>query len=116
MTIGPNNLNRHIIISPGGCAFEARNPGVLYVSLSRAKSAGSTNCPPDFAINKNTLLNEDRVCFKPNTALTKARDLEVIRLTRLSKDTRQQHAQLLKPDEFQRIVNIVNESHCSNEE
>jgi hypothetical protein len=116
MTIGPNHLNRYIVISPGGTAFEARNPGVLYVSLSRAKSAGSADCPPDFAFNKNMLLNEDRVCFKPNTPLTTARAREVKRIARLSRETRQQSAQLATPEVFHRIVNLVNTSPCSTEE
>ena len=116
MTIGPNNLNRHIIISPGGCSFESRNPGVLYVSLSRAKSAGSPNCPPDFAINKNTLLNEDRVCFRPKSKLRRARDDEVKRLARLSKETRKEHAELATTEVFHTIVNLVNAIPCRNDE
>ena len=116
MTIGPNHLNRHIVISPGGRAFEARNPGVLYVSLSRAKSAGSVDCLPDFAFNKHTLLNEDRVCFKPNTALTRARAQDIRRLARLSRETRQQSANLATPEVFHTIVNLVNASSYSIEE
>ena len=51
MTIWPDNLNRYIVINPGSKTFEARNPGILYVSLSRAKSAGSATAIPDIAFN-----------------------------------------------------------------
>ena len=46
MTIGPENLNRFIII---------RNPGAMYVSLSRATTSGTVTELPDFAFHSNVL-------------------------------------------------------------
>ena len=50
MTIGPGNLNRFIIINPGDSAFESRNPGAMYVSLSRATTSDPATELPDFYI------------------------------------------------------------------
>jgi hypothetical protein len=41
MTIGKGEPNQYIVINPGTRAFESRNPGALFVALSRAKSAGN---------------------------------------------------------------------------
>lgn len=38
MTIGEGEANRYIVIHPGDKKFETRNPGALFVALSRAKS------------------------------------------------------------------------------
>ena len=107
MTIGPGHLNRYIIITPGARSFEARNPGVLYVSLSRAKSAGSLDSPPDFAFHSHVLLNEDRVCYRPNTPLTKARDIEIKRLDRLTTETINTNQHLHTADAFMTLVRLV---------
>ena len=40
MTIGEGQASRYIIINPGTRSFESRNPGALFVALSRAKSSG----------------------------------------------------------------------------
>ena len=87
MTIGAGNVNRYIVISPGSRAFESRNPGALYVALSRAKSSGTDNDLPDFAWHPNVLINEDRICHVPNTFLTRARDNEIKRIEQLSNNT-----------------------------
>ena len=93
-TVGEGEANRYIIIHPGSNSFESRNPGALFVALSRAKSAGSTEKDPDFAWHPSVLVNEDRLCFKPNNATIKARANEVIRLESLSLATMSQHKNL----------------------
>lgn len=74
MTIGEGEVNRYIIINPGTRAFESRNPGALFVALSKAKSTGRDNSYPDFAWHPYILINEDRVCHKVNTPTTVARE------------------------------------------
>ena len=90
MTIGANEANRYIVISPGTRAFEARNPGALYVALSRARSAGcaASGHYPDFAWGPNVLVNEDRLCYCPSNRTIKARNAEIARLSRLSQQTK----------------------------
>ncbi|XP_077977441.1 uncharacterized protein LOC144433002 [Glandiceps talaboti] len=66
-TVGENQPNRYIVINPGTKQFELRNPGAMFVSLSRAKPAGSFYHDPDFAWNPSVLVNEDRLCFAPKT-------------------------------------------------
>jgi hypothetical protein len=116
MTIGPNHINRYIVISPGGNSFEARNPGILYVSLSRAKSAGSDTNLPDFAFYSQVLLNDDRVCYTPKTPLTKARNNEIKRLEKLTAETRQKFQHLHTRDAFIDIVRLVHSDAFQLEE
>ena len=60
------------MIHPGKHDFEAKNPGALFVVLSRAKSAGGEDVDPDFAFHEDVLINDDR--FKPvDTPTTRAR-------------------------------------------
>ena len=40
MTIGEGQASSYIIINPETRSFESRNPGALFVALSRAKSSG----------------------------------------------------------------------------
>ena len=80
MTIGNGNINRYIVISPGTNAFESRNPGIMYVVFSRAKSAGDDNNLPDFAFHPHVLINQDRVIHSPKTKLLAARTKEVVRI------------------------------------
>ena len=87
LTIGVGEPNRYIIINPGTTAFESRNPGALFVALSRAKSAGNKLSDPDFAWHQTVLLNEDRICHKVNTNTTKARSKEIQRIENLSAKT-----------------------------
>ena len=100
MTIGPGNLNRFIIINPGHRAFESRNPGAMYVSLSRAKTSGTATELADFAFHSNELLNHDRVCHKPCTPLLLARDKEVARLQKTSATTMGMFPHLRKENPF----------------
>ena len=64
MTIGSGEANRYIVIHPGTKAFESRNPGALYVALSRAKCSGAGGRDPDFAWNSNVRVNEDRLVMR----------------------------------------------------
>lgn len=67
------------MIHPGNHAFEAKNPGALFVALSGAKSAGGEGVDPDFTFHEDVLLNDDR--FKPvDTPTTRARTVKMERL------------------------------------
>ena len=87
MTIGEGEPNRYIVIHPGTRHFESRNPGALFVALSRAKCTGMNNGDPDFAWHPSVLVNEDRLCHQVPTATTKARAHEIVRLESLSRVT-----------------------------
>jgi hypothetical protein len=52
--------------------FESRNPGALFVALSRAKSAGNDFVDPDFAWHSSVLVNEDRLCHVVKSATVEA--------------------------------------------
>ena len=52
-----------------------KNPGALFVVLSRAKSVGVEGMDPDFAFQENVLLNDDRL-RAVNTPNTRARVVE----------------------------------------
>ena len=58
-------------------SFESRNPGALYVALSRAKCTGSGDAEPDFAWNANVKVNEDRLCHVVSTPTSKARNQQI---------------------------------------
>ena len=77
MTIGRGETNRYIIIDPCTKQFESRNPGALFVALSRAKTAGGPGQYPDFAWHPDVLVNEDRLCHRADTPTTKARHQEL---------------------------------------
>ena len=96
MTVGHNEPNRYIVIHPGSRAFEARNPGALFVALSRAKSAGGIQRDPDFAWHPNVMVNVDRLCMAVNTATSKARASEMKRINAIAQSTRQKQHHLLK--------------------
>ena len=79
MTVGTREAFRYVVIYPGKHAFEAKNPGALFVALSRAKSAGGEGVDPDFAFHEDVLINDDR--FKPaDTPTSRARAVEMERL------------------------------------
>ena len=80
MTIGEGEPNRYIVIHPGTRSFESRNPGALFVALSRHKYSGNDTYDPDFAWHPSILVNENRMCHKVCTATTKARSFEIERL------------------------------------
>ena len=94
MTIGHGESNRYVVINPGTRQFESRNPGALFVALSRAKSAGSHGSDPDFAWHPNVILNEDRLCHVVNTPTTRARKAECNRIALMTESTKQ-HFKLL---------------------
>jgi hypothetical protein len=87
MTIGDGEVNRYIVINPGTKAFESRNPGALFVALSRAKSTGGNNSDPDFAWHPSFLVNEDRICHKVKTPKTDARQIEIDRIQKIAECT-----------------------------
>ena len=89
MTVGTREAFRYVVIHPGKHDFEAKNPGALFVALSRAKSAGGEGVDPDFAFHEDVLINDDR--FKPvDTPTTRARAVEMERLHVLSGQCQQQ--------------------------
>ena len=87
--VGVGECNRYIVISPGTRQFESRNPGALFVALSRAKSAGDSTSDPDFAWHPNLILNADRICHVPNTPTIRARKQEIARIASLTSSSQQ---------------------------
>ena len=88
MTVGNGEALRHVVIYPGKHDFEVKNPGALFVALSRAKSAGGEGRDPAFAFHENVLISDDR--FKPaNSPTTRARAVEMERLHLLASQCRQ---------------------------
>ena len=76
MTVGEGEAFSYVVIHPGKHDFEAKNPGAVFVALSRAKSAGGEDTDPDFAFHQDFLINDD--IFKPvDTLTTHARALEI---------------------------------------
>ena len=109
MTIGENEANRYIVINPGSQSFESRNPGALFVALSRARSAGSTTSDPDFAWNPHILVNEDRLCHVVRTPTTTARSIEIERIKKLTRDTRLKFHHLSDEDIFQQHLSHLSQ-------
>ncbi len=110
LTIGHDEPNRYIVISPGSTKFESLNPGALYVSLSTVKSTGNASRPPDFAWHPNILVNEDRLCHKVKTSTTKDRDLEIQRLKTLAEKTKEKRSELTQIKAFQFYKNLLVEN------
>jgi hypothetical protein len=81
MTIGKGEPNQYIVINPGTRVFESRNPGALFVALSRAKSAVNDFVVPDFAWHSSVLVNEDRLCHVVKSATVEARTKEMERIS-----------------------------------
>lgn len=115
LTIGSGEVNRYIVIAPGSKSFESRNPGALYVALSRAKTAGDGTTDPDFAFNSKILLNEDRLQHKVNTPTTRARSTEIQRIKALTEHTKQEHAPLNIPQAFTQITEEISKSYQNEE-
>ena len=91
MTVGVGEAFRYVVIHPGKHDFEAKNPGALFVALSRAKSAGGEGMDPDFAFHEDVLINNDRL--KPvDTPTTRARAVEMQRLHLLASSCQQEEA------------------------
>ncbi|XP_033726129.1 uncharacterized protein LOC117315835 [Pecten maximus] len=116
MTIGENESSRYIVISPGTKSFESRNPGALFVALSRAKTAGSVNEDPDFAWHPSVLVNQDRFCHVVNTPTTQARDKEIKRIETLSLKTKENYANIKYDEIFQGFISNIKNSSPSIEE
>ena len=104
MTIGRGETNRYIIIDPGTKQFESRNPGALFVALSRAKTAGGPGQYPDFAWHPDVLVNEDRLCHRADTPTTKARHQELSRISLLSDKTKEVFKMFNSDDVFDMIL------------
>ena len=107
MTIGDNEASHYIIISPGPPSFESRNPGALFVALSRAKTAGDETTDPDFAWHPHVVVNEDRLCHAVRTATTKARSLEIERIRKMTEKTKKEYSYLLNEDIFRHLLQIL---------
>ena len=91
MNVGVGEAFRYVVIHPGKHDFEAKNPGALFVALSRAKSAGGEGIDPDFAFHEDVLINDDR--FRPvDTPTTRARAVEMERLHVLATQCQQREA------------------------
>ena len=74
--MGAGEAFRYVVVYPRDHGFEARNPGALFVALSRSKSAGGEGRDPDFAFHEDVLINNYR--FRPvDTATTRARAVEI---------------------------------------
>lgn len=93
MTIGKGESNRYIAIDPGSKQFESRNPGALFVAMSRAKSAGSLNDLPDFVWHPEVLVNPDRLCHVVKTPTTSARANEIQRIAKIADLTKEMYKQ-----------------------
>ena len=59
--MGIGEAFRYVVTHPGKYEFEAKNPGTLFVALSRANSASGRGSDPDFAFHEDVLLNDDRL-------------------------------------------------------
>ena len=104
MTIGEGEINRYIIINPGSKQFESRNPGALFVALSRAKCAGSNTSDPDFAWHPEILVNEDRLCHIVNTKTVRWRNAEIKRIATLTECTKNEFQYLDSEIFFKNVV------------
>ena len=107
MTIGEGQVSKYIIINPGTKGLESRCPGILYVALSRAKTSGNACCDPGFAFHESVLLNEDRICHKPQTYTMKMRKQEIERLYKLSNKTKEIFGDLTTQESFDRLINKI---------
>lgn len=114
MTVVKGESNRYIVIHPGIKAFEARNPGALFVALSRARSAGGNGEDPDFAWNPHVLVNEDTLCQVVNTANMARRSSEIDRIRRISDKTESAFSHLNNTAAF--LAAIENIQHFSDQE
>ncbi|KAK3093512.1 hypothetical protein FSP39_016633 [Pinctada imbricata] len=115
MTIGEGEVNRYIVINPGTRSFESRNPGALFVALSRAKATGALPEPlPDFAWHPTVLVNQDRLCFQVKTKTTKARSDEINRIETLCYSTKEEFEFLRSSNHY--LQEILNSNECSANE
>ena len=89
--MGIGEAFRDVVIHPGKYEFEAKNPGTLFVALSREKSASGRGSDPDFAFHEDVLLNDDRLKLV-NTPTTQARQTEMQRLRLLANQCKEMEA------------------------
>ena len=82
---------RYLVTHPEKYEFEAKNPGTLFVALSRAKSASGRGSDPDFAFHEDVLLNDDRLKLV-NTPTTQARQTEMQGLRLLANQCKEMEA------------------------
>ena len=81
--MGIGEAFRYVVTHPGKYEFEAKNPSIQFVALSRAKSASGRGSDPDFAFHEDVLLNDYRLKLV-NTPTTQARQTEMQRLRLLA--------------------------------
>ena len=77
--MGIGEAFQDVVIHPGKYEFEAKNPGTLFVALSREKSVSGRGSDPDFAFHEDVLLNDEKLKLV-NTPTTQARQTEMQRL------------------------------------
>ena len=106
--VGTGESNRYIVINPGTRQFESRNPGALFVALSRAKSVGDNTSDPDFAWHPNLILNLNRLCHVPDTPTIRARRQEIARIARLTTSTKHTYRELNEENGFLNITRKLN--------
>lgn len=114
MTVGTGETFRYVVIHPGKHDFEAKNPGALFMALSRAKSAGGQGIDPDFAFHEDILINDDR--FRPvSTPTTWTRAVEMERLQVLATQCRQREdlAPAYLKDTFSQLVEWAQSPGCN---
>ncbi|KAK3104656.1 hypothetical protein FSP39_007268 [Pinctada imbricata] len=108
MTIGQGEVNRYIVINPGTRLFESRNPGALFVALSRAKSTGAVEGTfPDFAWHPSILVNQDRLCHVVKTKTTEDRCKEISRIQAICTKTEQTFQFLRNVNTYIEIINSI---------
>ena len=100
MTIGEGEACRYIVIHPGTRAFESRNPGAMYVALSRAKCRGIGGRDPDFTWYESVIVNEDRLCHKVYALINKARNEHMKLLESFAVYTHKKFSHLLRKNDL----------------
>lgn len=106
-------VNRYIVIHPGTNAFESRNPGALFVAISRAKSTGKNDSDPDFAWRPSFLANAVRICHKVKTP-TASREKEIHRIETIASQTYKTFKHLMQDINLRNLKNNLN-SNISEE-
>ena len=95
------------MIDPGTQAFESKTPGALFVSLSRAKSAGNSFTDPDFAWHPSVMINEDRLCQAISTPTVRERSREIARIDKMSKSTKTSNKHLFTDSDLHDFLSQI---------